>query len=130
MSIANEAIEFLAREGVGEVGTTLFSDEMPPDPAECVVVTDYPGRAPEYVLGQALPSIEYYRAQVRARGATKAAGRVLIRNAYNAFAVVRNQDVGTEFWLSALPQQQPARLTTDEKRRTIYVFNVEIAKRR
>lgn len=130
MSIANEAVTFLAAAAVGTAATTLFADDLPPDPDECLSVTDYAAREPGYVLGQALPNLEYFRVQIQARGATKAAAKALARAAYLALAPVRNQTVGGEFWLKATPLQQPFRLRKDDKGRSVFAFNVEIEKRR
>ena len=130
MSIAAEVVAFLDLSAVGTSAVTLFADEMPDAPVECLVVQDYPGRAPEYILGQALPNLEFYSVQVKVRAATKTAARTLIRSAYNALAPIRNQTVGSAFWLKATPLQQPSFLSMDANRKPSYVFNMEIEKRR
>lgn len=130
MSVAVEIVDYLDAQGVADKATNLFSDEMPPEPPTCMSVTDYAGREPEYVLGSASPAYEYSRVQIQVRGATKSAGRTLIRAAYNALASVRNQTIDGSYFVKMTPLQQPFRMMKDENRRTIFAFNVEVEKRR
>ena len=97
---------FLAANGAGTVGTTIFEAQMPDD-AIGLCLNEYGGESPDYVLNDAGVHIEHPRFQVYCRHTNYATGRALIETAYEALATIVNQTIGSGFYLRVEPLQAP-----------------------
>lgn len=129
MAVVEDLGAALATAGVGAVGSTLFYNQMPSAPHNCVVLHEYSGNAPEF----ALPSTggvatEHPRVQITSRATTEAIARSKAQTAYETLAKVANQTLTTTRYLRVEPLQAPFFLRKDENERWLFVFNVEVEK--
>lgn len=98
---------FLAANGAGTVGVTIFEAQMPDDVNAGLCLNEYGGESPDYVLNDAGVHIEHPRFQVYCRHTNYATGRALIETAYEALATIVNQTVGSALYLRVEPLQGP-----------------------
>lgn len=121
-----EIAEYLEDEGVGTVGTDLFAGEVPADVANAVVVTQFPGRAPELTLASDGWTHEFPRLQIRVRNTDE--GNALTKAAAcgDALSKVANQTIEGVRYRSVNMVQSPGLLFRDEQNRPNYGFNVEV----
>lgn len=110
MSFLDEVAAFLASEGLGTVGTDLFSTEMPATPNACGCVYESGGSAPDMPLGSSTPRFENPTVQVVFRGAPDdyTGPRVKAQSAFDAMIGISADQVlsGTKY-LQVLALQQP-----------------------
>lgn len=126
----DEIATFVATACSLTVGTTLFKASIPPSPDAAACVYEYPGLAPDYVMGSALISHEYPRVQLVFRG-TKGdyeTPRTTAETAYRAIAAVANQSLSSTRYLNIMPLQAPFSLGPDENGRPRVAFNCQLAK--
>lgn len=121
---------YLAAQGVGTVGATIFLGVgLPENPAACLALKEYGGRAPDFTLpATAGVSTEYPRVQVIARDTTYALARARAEAAYEALSKVVNQTLTTTRYLRVEPLQPPGSPALDGNGRTVISFNVECEK--
>ena len=98
---------FLASNGAGTVGTTIFEAQMPATTDSGICVNEYGAMEPDYVLDVSGVYIEHPMFQVYCRHTDYATGRALIETAYQALATVVNQTLGSTKYLRIEPVQNP-----------------------
>lgn len=120
--ISKELLGILESEGVGTVGTDLFAERMPDNPARCVSIVTYGGGMPEYTHDNNSVAYESPRVQVTARDATAAGAYSLADAAYRALG---RRNAYTQQWLSVAPMSMPFLFNRDAQERVLYMFNIE-----
>jgi hypothetical protein len=117
MSLLAEIGAFLAAQGLGAVGSTIFLSTMPASPVACAAVYEYGGLAPTGGFGVVGIQYEAPAVQVVFRGAKDAyaATRAKAESAYRALAGVQPDALlsGTRY-LQIRPQQAPFLLKRDD----------------
>ncbi len=95
-----------------------------------VVITPTAGAGPEYVQNQAAPAYETPGAQVIACDVDGRQAQALARACYDAVASVRNATIGSTWYLSIRPRQEPFGFGLDpSKTLAQFAFNVIAEKR-
>jgi hypothetical protein len=121
-----EMATFIASAVSMTVGTDFFMGYLPSGQTLCGSIQEYPGAAPDYVMGQALPQAERPRLQIAFRGEPKdyETPRAKAELAYQACAQAANTTLGSTRYLSILPLQPPFKIRTDANQCPIVGFNV------
>ena len=120
---------FLAAEGAGTVGTTLFYGTLPDSPDNCTAIYEYGGEPPEGALGNlAVWNHEAPHVQVRTRNTDYATGRLAIEAYFRAMAALVNRSLSGVYYIGAECLQSPFSLGKDENNRWHFAFNVRIEK--
>lgn len=117
-------------------GTNMFTGFLPDDPNACIVLYEYPGRAPEGAFGVDGISTEHAAVQVRVRGAVDDydEAREVIERIYIALGLkyafsAPAQTVGhTTRYVSLKAGGTPALLQRDEKNRPHFVLSLDAEK--
>lgn len=68
LSVAADITAYLADAGLGTLGVDLFTDDMPADPDDLVVLYEYPGMESIWTRGTIFPALERPRLQLNVRG--------------------------------------------------------------
>jgi len=123
-----ELCEYLEDEAVGTVGTDLFVGELPAGIVNGMVLTMYPGPAPELTCGSDGWTIEMPRLQFRACHTSEAIAWTNATKASVAFSKVKNQLIEGVRYRSVTVLQTPGLLYRDENNRPNYGFNLECEK--
>jgi hypothetical protein len=87
------------------------------------------GTGPEYVQNQANPAYQRPALQVVARAKNYVVARGMIAVAYNVLANKRNQTLGSVWYRSIRPLQEPFDIGLDDRQRARCAFNVLAVKR-
>jgi hypothetical protein len=126
----DEVAAFVASACSLTVGTTMFRHSMPDKPNACACVYEYPGLAPDFVLGQTAISTEYPRLQIAFRGAPNdhATPRALAETAYRACASASNENLSGTKYFELMPLQPPFKIRQDSNDRPVIGFSVAISK--
>ncbi len=98
---------YLAANGAGTVGTTIFEAQMPADTDVGICLNEYGSETPEFTIDTSGVYIEHPRFQVYCRHTDFATGRALIETAYQALAKVVNQTLTATKYLRIEPLQSP-----------------------
>lgn len=127
-----ELSAYLATQGIGTVGSTIFEDFLPPTPDACVALFEYGGRADHNIraFGQAELTREFPRVQVLVRGAADDYGtpRVKIQDVLRALTRVMTVTLSGIEYYTATPLQSPFTLERDGMRRYVLAVNFEFFK--
>ena len=132
--LLDELGTFLQQAGIGTVGTTLFKGQLPMD-APAVAVQDAlvalietPGLPP--VRTHDLARYEMPVIQVASRGVPYGyvTARQKAHDAWMALDGVRNQTLGSGFYLWIEALQSPWWLRSDELNRPVIVFSIRAAR--
>lgn len=129
--LGDDVLALIEGGGFGTAGTDLLLGAMPDSPDVCTVVTEYGGRGPTFVQGEALPTLEYPRIQLRTRGEALDydTPREAMEALYQFFAGRAAEAVsGGARYLAWMPQQTPSTLGKDENERWVFVLNLEVWK--
>jgi hypothetical protein len=121
---------YLATNGAGTVGTTIFEGQMPADVDAGICLNEYGSEEPEYTLDDAGVHIEHPRFQVYCRHTDYDTGRALVEVAYQALAKVINQTLGSTKYLRIEPIQSPFSVNPpqDAQGRWEWMFNCRTEK--
>lgn len=138
---SDDLIVILAAAGVGVGGTTLFASSsatLPTTNGPFLHVHETGGTAPEFIHNQALPALYRPSAQLMVTagddstrtlpGAYEAA-MDMARKAYDAVAAIGNEVIGSTFYLSITPTQEPFDMGVDNTGRAKVAFNVAAVRR-
>jgi chloramphenicol 3-O-phosphotransferase len=130
MATIDEIATFVASACSLTVGTDLFKGMLPPEPDEAACVYEYPGSAPDYVMGSASIDQENPRVQIVFRGERDdyETPRDTAETAYRALAAVANQSLSSTRYLNIEPLQSPFALGPDGNGRHRIAFNCQITK--
>lgn len=107
MPLLEDVATFLASNGCGTVGTTIWRGQMPDDCNAGLSIHEYGGAEPDYTLLVSGIYIERPRFQVYCRHTVRATCRALIETAYVALSKVVNQTLTATTYLRVEPLQQP-----------------------
>jgi hypothetical protein len=126
----DEVAAFVASACSLTVGTNLFRHSMPDKPNACACVYEYPGLAPDFVLGQTAIDVEHPRLQIAFRGAPgdHATPRALAETAYRACAAASNTTLSGTKYFELKPLQTPHKLRQDANDRPVIGFSVQASK--
>lgn len=119
---------YLATEGVGTVGTTIFYGGLPDSPDNCLALLEYGGRAPEHDLGTTALRHEYPRVQVLTRNTVYLTGIKKAQDVTHAFTAVRNTTLSDVGYKGIDPVQSPFSLGQDNNGRWVFACNYEVCK--
>jgi hypothetical protein len=126
VSILSEIGTFLAAQGLGVLGSTLFLGSMPASPDVCGAIYEYGGLAPTGGFGVVGIQYEMPAVQVVFRGTKQdyAATRTKSETAYRALAGVQPDALlsGTRY-LQIRPQQAPFLMRRDDDDRVYFACN-------
>ncbi len=130
MGTINEINALLATEGLGTVGTDLFSGYMPDKPDACGCVYEYGGERAELGFGVAGVQFENPSVQVVFRGAPQdyAGPRAAAETAYRALAEVQATTLSSTRYLIVHPKQSPFEMKRDEAERVYIACNFDVRK--
>lgn len=122
----DDILAYLATEGVGTIGETLFKYRAPPNVQSCIVLIDYLSGEPVWTQDSSSPNHAPARFQVMARDTTGSTANTRALNAYTSLAKLINGSTlsGTRY-LSVKPLQRPFMLGFDDNQRAMVVFNTE-----
>lgn len=116
---------YLVAQGVGTaLGTDVFAGRMP-SAVDGVVVTSYPGRAPELVINSNGYTHRFPRLQVLVRNSSEATAQSTADAAALALSKVKNTTLSGTRYRSVNVTQTPGLIERDENERYVYAFNVE-----
>ncbi len=124
---------YMAANGGGSVGTTIWEAQMPPTVDAGICINEYGSEEPEYVTNVDGIYIEHPRFQVYCRHTNYATGRALIELWYQTLAKVVNQTLGSGpgvKYLRIEPLQAPFSTNPpqDSKGRWEWFFNCRTEK--
>lgn len=115
----------LVNAGVGTLGTNIFAGTaatIPTGAGPYLSIIETPGLAPELV--QNADSYRHPSVQILVRAKSPSAANTMARAAYNALRVIQNQTIGSTWYLSIRPRQEPFDLGVDDNGRARVAFNV------
>jgi hypothetical protein len=107
MPLLTDVATFLASRGVGTVGTTIWTGQMPDTCNAGVVLSEYGGAPPDFTLDDAGVHLEWPRFQAMVRHTDYVTGRALIESVYEILATVVNQTLVATKFLRIEPVQAP-----------------------
>jgi len=111
MPLLSDVGTYVAANGGGSVGTTIFEGQVPDDMNAGIGLFEYPGAPPDYSLDDPGVHIEKPRFQVYCRHTDYTTGRALIETVYEALAKVVNQALSGTTYLRIEPLGSPFQLT-------------------
>ena len=126
--LLDEIGNYLQINGVGTLGTDLFTGLLPDAPDAAVAIIEYGGTAPTHTLGGGTAKYEQPRVQVVARATTYSAARSKIETIYKLLQAVSNASLSSVRYLSIEAVQSPFLLTRDENARAVLACNFQIVK--
>lgn len=130
MPLLTDIGTFLAANGCGTVGTTLWEAQMPADVDAGICLSEYGSEEPEYTLHVSGVHIEHPRFQVYCRHTDFVTGRALIETAYRALATIVNQTLTATTYLRVEPLQSPFQVNPpqDAQGRWEFLCNFRVEK--
>jgi hypothetical protein len=126
--ITDHIAALLEEQGHGTIGTDLFSDHLPEDPDDAVIVTTSGGGPPEWVHNKAIVNTEMPHFQVAVRSASITTAKQKAHAIYDDLQVIRNSIVDGVFFQRMMPLQSPFPIERDEKNRWIWGCNFIVEK--
>jgi len=140
-SLSNDIIARLVAQGVGESGVSLFASSkstIPTGTGPYLHVKETGGTGPEFIHNTAMPATYRPAIQIVARAGDDSdrviagaydAAEDMARKAYDALVTVGNEVIGSTFYLSLTPMQEPFDLGLDSNGRAQVAFNVMAVRR-
>ena len=131
MTAETDIATYLASQGFGTLGSTIFVNDRPASPDALISVFGYPGQAPERphdTSGNAKPGV-----QVWVRGAVDGAGtaRARIESIFAALDGITNTTINGTFYVGINGIQSGVTpMGKDEVNRPEYVWNFTCTVRR
>lgn len=132
MTFLEEVASVLTTAGLGTLGSNIFASthaEIPGGNGPYLTLVETPGAAPEYTQDSLLPAYHHARFQLTGRAVSYLAARAAALAAYNALCAVRNQTIGTTFYLRISPETNLFDLTLDKAGRARCAVNFKADKR-
>ena len=111
------------------IGTNLFLNALPDEPATATSITEYGGGPPDYVFANDLPVNENQRVQMACRSTSSTKARANANAGWVAVSGIANESLSSHSWLRAVPVQSPFLLRRDEQGRVIFAFNFDAVRR-
>jgi len=115
---------FLESQGIGTVGTNIFTNRLPENPDEAVAIFEYSGRAPVMILSGDIV-IEQPSVQVLVRTKSFAESESLIYQIRDLITDLCNINLDNLYILGILPLGTPAVLERDNENRIIMFCNFD-----
>lgn len=128
MGTLQEIGTYLQAQGVGTLGTNLFTGLMPDTPDACVALLEYPGGAGIYTFGSGGTIIENPRIQVIARGTTYPGAQSSIHSVYTALDGLVEQVLSGTLYHLITAVQPPFGFPLDLNNRYVLACNFSIQK--
>jgi len=135
--VLDEVVKYLADQGLGTLGSTLFKGHMPDTPSAVGCVYETGGSPPDLGFGSTAVRVENPNVQVIFRGEpwdydnprNKAQQAFAAMAAIKAPSVLQDPDAATgSIYLLVIPLQQPVPLSRDGKNRYLFSCNYAIMK--
>lgn len=123
--ILDELAGYIAAQGLGTLGTSLFLGRLPPTPDGVIVLRESGGPPPVTTFDA---SYERPTLQVLVRGGVYASTRLQAERLYQALTTVANTSINGVWYAYVTPDGPPTLLELDETGRPIFVFNLEVEK--
>lgn len=123
--LLDDIATFLEAEGIGTIGTDLFTGDIPEEPDNCVALFEYSGQPPDVVV-----DIDYPGLQVRVRNTNYSAARAKIQDIFELLHTFTNTALSGAQYISIYAVQSPHPLGRDKKNRIDFVQNFMITKER
>lgn len=129
MTVESDIATYLQTGGFGTVGNSIFLNDMPPTPDNCIVVSIYAGAAVERThdtSGNDNPSV-----QVRVRNTSAGTARSKIQQVYNYLDGIANTTIGSTFFEGIMAiNSGPVPMGKDENGRTEFAWNFTVKRKR
>lgn len=127
MALLDALAAQLATDGVGTVGTTIFTGYMPDAPDACVSILEGRGAGPEHVFGSSVVAIERPSIRVVCRAGRNdyPAARAKAIAVRASLGAIRNVTISSIVFHSVQPSSDPYPLGLDDKERAR--FGVDFA---
>lgn len=120
---ARDLVSYLAGQGLGVEGTTLFAGSLPDQPDSAIAVVPYPGVPPRYTHDGEAAS--YPRVQVIVRAATVAAAETSDAAVATALARIASVPLGGTLYQRLTPLSSGALYDRDATGRSVLRRNYE-----
>lgn len=127
--LLDEISALLIANGVASVIYTGSGANLPTGPGPYLSLIESGGTGPEYVQNQSAPAYQRPALQVVARATKYTDARAMIAAAYNVLADKKNQMIGSVWYRSIRPLQEPFDIGLDDRQRTRVAFNLLAVKR-
>lgn len=130
MSLGSEVATFLASNGIGVLGTSMFLGKLPETPDTAIGLFETGGAPPQSGFGVSGIQHERPSLQLRFRGAPRdtEGPRARAQTAYRLLMTVQGQTLSGTLYLWLRPAQSPFVLERDGNDRTVWTFNVNAEK--
>lgn len=129
--LLDEVGTYLQQQQVASLDRDLFLGTRPEEPEFTIlVVSEYPGMAPEYQNDGSStgPARERPQLQVMGRGRDYESVRALVQSAWVALSRVTNMVLSGKRYLEIRPNASPALLGRDQNDRVLIGFNASVVK--
>jgi hypothetical protein len=123
--ILDELAGYIAAQGLGTLGTSLFLGRLPPTPDSVIALRESGGPPPINTFDA---SYERPSLQVLVRGSAYTSARLQAERLYQALTTVANTAISGVWYIHVTPDGPPTLLEHDESGRPILVFNLEVEK--
>jgi len=127
MPVDAELCEYLEDGAIGTVGTDIFVGFMPAG-VNGIVLTTYPGGAPEQTCGSNGWTIEVPRLQLRVRWSDDATAISKANACAARLSAIANQTIEGVYYRGVMLLQTPGLLYRDADNLANYGFNLEAEK--
>jgi len=111
------------------IGTNLFLNALPDEPATAASITEHGGSAPDYVFAGDLPVNENARVALTCRSTFSTKARANIHAGWVAFQGITNESLSSKSWLRCSAVQSPFLLRRDEQGRVEFQASFDCARR-
>lgn len=119
---------YLQAQGVGTLGTDLFTGTLPDAPDNAVAIYEYGGVSPVSTLGPGQAKFERPRIQVLARATTYSAARSKIETVFKLLHGLANTSLSSVRYLLVEAVQSPFFMEKDANNRVKLACNFQIHK--
>lgn len=126
--ILDELGAYLQTQGVGTLGTDLFTGTLPDVPDNAVALYEYGGVSPVSTLGATNMKFERPRIQVLARATTYSAARSKIEMIFKLLHGLANTSLSSVRYLLVEAVQSPFFMERDANNRVKLICNFQIHK--
>lgn len=126
--LLDEIGTYLQTNGIGTLGTDLFTGTLPDVPDNAVALYEYGGVAPVSTLGPGQAKFERPRIQVLARATTYSAARSKIESIFKLLHGLANTSLSSVRYLLIEAVQSPFFMEKDANNRIKLICNFQIHK--
>lgn len=127
--ILSELAALLISEGVVPSVYLGSAANIPTSDGPYITLVETGGRDPEYVQNAYEPAYQRPAVQLVVRAKSYLVARTTAKSAYDVLSKVRNQMLGSVWYRSITPLQEPFDIGLDDRQRARVAFNVLAVKR-